>query len=211
MLGAIPGVSGVYAAGGIAGNPGLWFSSQASLERVHLEIAVADSVSTAIVMDQTRQQIRTLGESLAGVEFTLKPGATTLERMLRPQTSDIEIRIQGADPAACNQIAGGFEGKINQLPGLVDLSMACRQGGPEYHLRIDRVNAERYGITPREVADHIAWQTSGGEATSISRVDRRIAVRLDPENLRSKSIEENPRVSYFLRRGAGAALRARSL
>ena len=205
MLGAMPGVSGVYAAGGIAGNPASWFSPQAALERVHLEIGVAESVATESVMDQTREHIRMLGENLAGVGFALKPGATTLERMLRPQTSDIEIRIQGSDPAICTQIAGGFARKINRLPGLVDLNMASREGGPVYHVRIDRVNAERYGVTPREVADHIAWQTSGGEATAISRVDRKIAVRVQPEHLGSKSIDDLL-ASHMLCRGVPVPL-----
>jgi len=55
------------------------------------------------------------------------------------------------------------------------------------------------------VADHIAWQTSGGEATAISRVDRKIAVRVQPEHLGSKSIDDLL-ASHMLCRGVPVPL-----
>ncbi|RPH37943.1 efflux RND transporter permease subunit, partial [bacterium] len=115
MLHGIPGVIGVYATMGIAASPDIWSLSDASIGHIHLEISLAENTKTESVMDQAREQIRLLSRNLAGVEFSVKPSGTTFERILRPQTSDIDIRIQGSDPATSRRIAEEFFREIRHL------------------------------------------------------------------------------------------------
>ncbi len=190
MLLRVPGVSGVYAAGGIAASPEIWSLSDPSSGHIRLEIAVAEGVRTAPVMEQAREEVRSLCRSLAGMDFMIKPAATTFERILRPQSSDIVIRIQGSNPAANSRIAAEFVRQVQDVRGLADMSIPSRDGAPEYHLEIDRKALERYGVTPRDVTEHISRQTGGSEATVLTSVDRRIAVRVQPENVGQKRIED---------------------
>ncbi len=190
MLRPIPGVSGVYASGGIAASPDIWSLANASVGHIHLEITVAESIQTAPVMEAARERIRSLCRYLDGVEVMVRPGVTTFQRILRPQLSDIIVRFHGNDRAVSGRIAEQFAREIQFLPGLADLSIASRDGAPEYRVRIDRRAAERYGVTPHDVAEHISAQTTAGEVAVISDVDRRVGVRLQPEDLGGKRIED---------------------
>jgi hydrophobic/amphiphilic exporter-1 (mainly G- bacteria), HAE1 family len=190
MLCRVPGASGVYVAGGIAASPDVWSLGDASHTHIHIEITVADSMRTAPAMEQAREGMRSLCRNLAGVEFTVKPGATTFERILRPQSSDVIIRIQGSDPAISKRIGGEFARQIQHLPGLADVSVPSRDEAPEYRVLIDRVAAERYGVTPREIAEYISLQTARTEATALSNVDRHIAMRVQSENSGRKNLQD---------------------
>ena len=175
LLHSAPGVSGVYAACGIAANPDIWSLPDVSSGHIHLEITVTGTVPTVTVMRYARERMRSLSQSLEGVDFTVRPGATTFERILRPQSTDLQIRIQGNDPVINGRIAAEFAHQVQDLPGLVDVSIPSRDGAPEYRIVIDRLAAERYGVTPREIIGHISQQANGVEATVLSGVDHRIA------------------------------------
>jgi hydrophobic/amphiphilic exporter-1 (mainly G- bacteria), HAE1 family len=205
LLLAIHGVTGVYMAGGMAANPDFWSVSEASTGNARLEVTVNESAVTRAIMEEARKRISVLFDQLAGVTFTVTPSATTFERILRPEDNDIAIRIQGGDPSVCNRIAEEFARRIRSVSGLVDSSLPSRDRAPEYRIRIDRHAVARYAITPRDVAEHISGQTSGEEATELASVDRQTVVRVLPENLGSKTIQDLLS-SYVICRGARVPL-----
>jgi HAE1 family hydrophobic/amphiphilic exporter-1 len=189
MMLKIRGVRGVYTVGGNAANPEIWLQSDVAVGQLHLEITVAENTRTAPVMEEARECMNSLCMHLAGVDFMVKPGSTTFERILRPQSTDIAIRIQGGDPAVCGRIAEAFALQIQRLPGLADLSLPSRECSPAYCIRIDRVAVARYGVTARDVAEHISQQTTGDEATVLSDLDRQIAVQVQPGNLKTRTVQ----------------------
>jgi hydrophobic/amphiphilic exporter-1 (mainly G- bacteria), HAE1 family len=182
MVAQVPGVCGVYSAAGIATNPDIWTLPEASHSCVHMEISVADSLPTASVMRQAAERMNSYCRNLDDVNLTVKPAATTFERILRPQSKDITIRIQGSDPAVNEHIAGEFMGDIEHLPGLADLRLSSRERAPEYRVLVDPVAAGRYGVRPSDVADYVSRQTGGTVATAFVGADQRVAVRVLPEN-----------------------------
>jgi HAE1 family hydrophobic/amphiphilic exporter-1 len=187
---AIDGVSSVYSAGGMASNTDVWSISDASVANLRLEVTIAENMQTASVMEQARSWMNALSGRLAGVEWTVVPSATTFERILRPQSSDITIRVQGKDPAICDRVAEEFARHVQGLPGLVDLTLPTRDRAPEYRLQIDRCAVARYGVSPQDVAEHVARQTAGGEATVLSDVNRRVVVRVQRANLKQATIQD---------------------
>lgn len=190
VLCRLPGASGVYAAGGIAASPDERTMSDVSSGHLHLEVTVADSVPVAPVMEQAREKLRSLCRSLAGVEFSVKPGATTFERILRPRSHDIIVRVQGSDPEIGSAIAAAFARQIRSVPGLADVSVPSLRKAPEYSVQIDRTAAACYGISLNAVAEHISRQTAGENAAVLSDADRQAVVRVQPERLKEKRIED---------------------
>jgi HAE1 family hydrophobic/amphiphilic exporter-1 len=88
------------------------------------------------------------------------------------------------------QIAGALGNRLGAVKGLTDLRSATQQGEPEYRIVIDRENAARFGLTVRDVAQHISAQVRGTEATYLGDFDRKITIRVQPTEEQRSSIEE---------------------
>ncbi|PIU44446.1 MAG: hypothetical protein COS95_08975 [Ignavibacteriales bacterium CG07_land_8_20_14_0_80_59_12] len=187
---ATPGVADVYSASGITQEEDYWTVSSASLEKADLEVRVRSDASTAEVTDRVRRLLTGWQKSFHGVEFSVRSHGTTFEQILRPEPNDIKIRVFGKDPGVALQIAGALGNRLGAVKGLTDLRSATQQGEPEYRIVIDRENAARFGLTVRDVAQHISAQVRGTEATYLGDFDRKITIRVQPTEEQRSSIEE---------------------
>lgn len=176
----MPGVQGVYTAIGIPEERTLWTVVDASLEKAEIEIKVTAETVTQRVIEQVRQYLETIRPLFAGVEFSVKRRGTTFEQILRPEPNDIKVRVIGRDPHAAFRIAEEFTQRLDTIEGLVDLRTSLQRGSPEYQLVVDREQAARYGLSVYSVAQFIAGQVRGKEATYLSDFDRKITIRVQP-------------------------------
>lgn len=184
------GVQGVYSAIGITEEQNLWTVSEAAVERAELEIKVKDEAKTDEVVEQVRRHLTTLQSMFAGVEFAVKKRGTTFEQILRPEPNDIKIRVVGRDPQVATQTAAQFAERLRGIEGLVDLRTSLQQGSPEYQIVVDREQASRYGLSVQSVAQHIASQVRGKEATYLSDFDRKITIRVQPNFNQRKQLDD---------------------
>jgi hydrophobic/amphiphilic exporter-1 (mainly G- bacteria), HAE1 family len=190
LLMAIPGVHGVYTAGGVAAAPDAWNVSEASPEQIHLEVIVAEESSTPGVLQKARESMHAICAGLHHVACVLTPGTTIFERILRPQTKDIVIRIQGQNPDVCGALARQFSHAVHQTPGLTDMNNGSGDGRTEYQVSIDRSSAERYGVLPFDVSRSIYRLTTWTQATTLTGIDRQTTVRVQPSKVRGRRIED---------------------
>lgn len=164
--------------------------TEASVERANLEITVRHEGKTPQAIESVRTYLEKIQSSLAGVEFSVRRRGTTFERILRPEPNDIKVRIIGPEQGVAFQIAEKFSERLRQIEGLVDLRASMQRGSPEYQIEVDREQASRYGLSVHAVAEHLAQQVRGREATYLSDFDRKITIRVKPTGGTTESIDQ---------------------
>jgi HAE1 family hydrophobic/amphiphilic exporter-1 len=185
----LPGVQGVYARIGIPEEYSLWALADVSIERAELEVKVEDETKTPEAIAQVRQYLAGIRPAFAGVEFAVKRRGTTFEQILRPEQNDMKLRVIGRNPEVASRIAKECAELLKEVQGLVDLWTSLQRGNPEYQLVVDREQAARYGLSVYSVAQFIAGQVRGREATYLSDFDRKITIRVQPADDGRQSID----------------------
>ena len=89
----------------------------------------------------------------------------------------IEVKLFGDDLSTLNTIAARVGGKLEKVPGLVDLILP-RRGNPELEVRIDPTRAAKAGFTTLDVSTQLADGLLGDVATEVRRADRLIDLRV---------------------------------
>jgi len=77
----------------------------------------------------------------------------------------LEIKIYGKDLAKLREIADGLVARVRDVPGLRDVSHTLSQAKPEYHIRVDRDRAARFGLMVNQVETAVQTATLGQVAT----------------------------------------------
>ena len=80
------------------------------------------------------------------------------------QVKPVEIKLYGPDLERLHQMALAVQAEINEVEGLVDLSISLEPAKPEQHLLIDREKAAGFGLTIGEIAKAVETATLGGVA-----------------------------------------------
>jgi HAE1 family hydrophobic/amphiphilic exporter-1 len=142
-----------------------------------------------------------------GVEYTVKPRETTVGHIFRREENDVKILIEGKDPEQRSRIAARYAEVITRVPGVVDVRRSLQDGTREYLVSIDRDKADRYGLTVNAIAQHIAEQVRGKEATNLTEFDRRIPVRVQPAADLRKAMPDLLSSSMYTREGREVPLR----
>jgi len=189
-LAHVSGVKGVYSSLGLPEHQDLLTVSDAAIEKANLEIKVDEGASSSEVADKVRERLMNYQQITSGIEFSVRRRGTTFEHILRPQQNDIKIRVIGREQKSTHQIAQDVAQRIKNVKGLVDLRTSLQRGSPEYKIVIDRDQASRFGLTVQAVAQHLAQQVRGKEATFLSDFDRKITVRVQPSADQRKTIED---------------------
>lgn len=186
----MPGIANVYSSIGITDNANFWTVSNTSIEDIRIEAKVNDNSETNTVVDAVRKRLHHFQSTVQGVEFSVKKRETTFEHILRPEQNDIKVRVIGKDPNMALTLAEEVALQLRRIEGLTDLRTTLQQGNPEYTLVVDREQASRYGLSVQQVAQSLAAQVKGIEATFFNDFDRKITIRVQPSPTQRKNIEE---------------------
>jgi HAE1 family hydrophobic/amphiphilic exporter-1 len=90
----------------------------------------------------------------------------------------VAIKIFGKDLDKLKEIADGIVARINDVPGLRDVTHTLSQGKPEYQIRIDRDRAARLGLMVSQVAGTVQTATLGTVATRYREGSEEIDLRV---------------------------------
>ncbi|MFO0728147.1 MAG: efflux RND transporter permease subunit [Myxococcota bacterium] len=90
----------------------------------------------------------------------------------------IELKLFGDDYAVLRSKAEEIYGRIQDVPGLVDLYAGFEGGAPELRFRIDSAAAARAGTTAEEISANLEASLHGVQAAALRRPDRSIGVRV---------------------------------
>jgi hydrophobic/amphiphilic exporter-1 (mainly G- bacteria), HAE1 family len=77
----------------------------------------------------------------------------------------VEIKIYGKELAGLRGLADDVVRRISGVPGLRDVTHTLSQAKPEYHVRIDRDKAARFGLTVNQVETAVQTATVGQVVT----------------------------------------------
>jgi HAE1 family hydrophobic/amphiphilic exporter-1 len=111
---------------------------------------------------QVLEEIRKELPRLEGVKFE----AIDMEQMFfGGAIAPVEIKIFGKDLMKLREIADAMVAQIREVPGLRDVAHTLSLSKPEYHLRIDRDKAARFGLTVNQVSTAVQASTLGQVAT----------------------------------------------
>jgi len=102
----------------------------------------------------------------------------------------VEIKLFGKDLQALKGIADGIVARINDVPGLRDVTHTLLQGKPEYQIRIDRDRAARLGLMVSQVAGTVQTATLGRVATRYREGSEEIDVRVRFKEQYRNNIQE---------------------
>jgi HAE1 family hydrophobic/amphiphilic exporter-1 len=111
---------------------------------------------------QVLEKIRSKLPKLENVKFE---GLDMTQSMMGGTTVPVEIKIFGKDLAKIRSIADDIVQMIKDVPGLRDVTHTLAQAKPEYHIRIDRDRAARFGLMVSQVATTVQTATLGRVGT----------------------------------------------
>jgi len=100
------------------------------------------------------------------------------QMMLGGSTSPIDIKVFGSDLDRLKDAADRIVEHIQDVEGLRDVSHTLAEAKPEFHIRIDREKASRFGLMINQVAHAIQTASLGTVATRFREGNEEIDVRV---------------------------------
>jgi HAE1 family hydrophobic/amphiphilic exporter-1 len=93
-------------------------------------------------------------------------------------STPVEIKIFGQELNDLRRYADDVVARIKDVPGIRDVTHTLAQAKPEYHIRIDRDRAARFGLTVNQVESAVQMATLGQVATRYREAGDEIDVRV---------------------------------
>jgi len=150
------------------------FSASGTHEGV-IWVGLVDQDNRSISDEEILENIRKKLPRLKGVEFeTVDLGQMMTGGAMAP----VEIKIFGKDIWKLKEIADNIIERIKDVEGLRDLTHTLAEGKPEYHIKINREEAARYGLMVNSVANAIQTASLGKVATQYREENEEVDVRI---------------------------------
>ncbi len=124
---------------------------------------------------QVVEEIRKRVPKFEGVKFESMDMSAM---MMGGAAAPVEIKLFGKDLAKLREIADGLVVRLKDVPGLRDVTHSLSQSKPEYHLKIDRDKAARFGLTVAQVESAVQTATLGQVATRYREEGEEYDVRV---------------------------------
>ncbi len=98
--------------------------------------------------------------------------------------SPIEVEVRGHDLETLKTLSRTAEGRLAEIPGLVDVRSSLQSGNPEIRIIYDRDRLAEYGLSLRTVAELVRNKVQGSVATEYRQAERLIdiLVRLEEDD-----------------------------
>ena len=151
------------------------------------------------LMEDVRAKVR-------AAEAAAQDGLPDAElRLTRPSlfsfSTPIEVVLYDGDLDRLRDVSGRVTSTLSGIDGLTDVRSSLVAGYPEVRIRYDRVLLERFGLDTGTIARRIRDKVLGSAATTISRGDGRVdlRVRISEDDRRGledlKRLNINPEVN----------------
>lgn len=109
------------------------------------------------VVESAREWGRT---NLTGVNITVNEPSMTGGEGDKP----IYIRVTGKKTEVIKDITEKVEKIVKNTPGTIDISNSLSSGQPEINIRVDRVEAARYGVSAYDISNTVRSSIEGAKA-----------------------------------------------
>ena len=155
---------------------------------VHVELKPgADKAGLVVALNEK------LG-AYPGVQLNFtQPIQNAFDELLSGIKAQLAIKVFGEDLGVLQETAGKIKEAIEDIPGLVDLSVEQSFGQPQVQVVADRAACARYGITVDEVLELVELAIGGEPVDNIYLNTRRFGIHLryqkdfraDPDAIRN--------------------------
>ncbi len=135
--------------------------------------------STDEIIAELRRKFRA---AVPGVEWDFAGILSDLIGDLTWSPKPIEVKIFSTDAELLKRKASDIAAEIKQLKGVVDVFDGLVYAGPTLSLRVRSIAAQRFGLTPADVAAAVNTAMLGQQASSVLEGDRVVRIRVRVDN-----------------------------
>ena len=125
--------------------------------------------------DEIRNQIRARIPEVRGSHIHF---LSTADMMSGGANDPIDIRIYGNDLNRLKDIAHDIEKRMTPISNITDVTNSMKDAKEEAHIKIDKLKAFQYGLTPAQIASAINTATLGSLAGIFRRSGEEIDIRV---------------------------------
>ena len=147
---------------------------------------------------QVLEKVRSLLPKLENVKFE---AIDMSQSMMGGSATPIEIKVFGQDLGTLRSTADAMVARIQDVPGLRDLTHSMVKGKPEYRLRIDRDRAYRLGLSVAQVANTVQTATVGRVASRYREGSDETDIRIRFQERYRDSMDEIRRLPLVTPQG----------
>jgi HAE1 family hydrophobic/amphiphilic exporter-1 len=142
----------------------------------------------------TESAERIEAEALAAVREALADVPDLAVTIARPVLftfkAPVVIEVRGNDLGDLAEGTRRVAEELRGLDGLRDVEASIQPGSPEVHIVYDRDAIARLGLDVRAVAERVRAEVQGEEATKLTRLDRKIPIRVRLANIDAATLDE---------------------
>ncbi len=137
--------------------------------RVSLRVLLKPRGERAMSQSDLVRALRDRLQEVAGIEVTSVAAARESIGSLKP----IQVSLQGRDLRELQRLAGEFEERVADVPGLIDLESSLKDARPTLAMQVDRERAADLGLSIGQIGSALrpllageavtTWQAADGE------------------------------------------------
>lgn len=148
-------------------------------------------------VDTIIKNLRQRMENIPGLTFSIVKEQSTMAQFLAFTSAEIGLKIKGEELNRLKILAEQLVVKLQEIPGITDLSTNIGEGKPEFRVSIKKEALERYNISPGTISNFLVDAVRGRLATEFKELEKKydILVRLDAntrENIETLLDEQIP-------------------
>ncbi|MDE2998740.1 MAG: efflux RND transporter permease subunit [Gemmatimonadota bacterium] len=106
----------------------------------------------------------------------------------------IEVEISGYNLGTLRALSDELAGRLEDLPGLVDVKTSAEGGNPEVQIRFNRKWVAQMGTSISEIGGLIRNKIQGEVATEFARGDRKVDIRVRADERHRATVEDLKRL-----------------
>ncbi len=152
---------------------------------------------------QVLEKVRSLLPKLENVKFE---AIDMSQSMMGGSATPIEIKVFGQDLGTLRSTADAMVARIQDVPGLRDLTHSMVKGKPEYRIRINRDRAYRLGLSVAQVANTVQTATVGRVASRYREGSDETDIRIRFQERYRDSMDEIRRLPLVTAQGKTVTL-----
>lgn len=119
-----------------------------------------------------------------------EPLSHRIDHMISGVRAKIALKIFGDDLDTLRGVAGDFESRMKEIPGIGDVAISTQARLPQVSITVDHERAASYGITPASVMEALQTLALGQSVSEIFEGERRfeLVVRMQDDDRTSSGL-----------------------
>jgi len=195
----IPEVKTIFTSVGGSGN--MMLSSGVQGDRATMNVSLVPKAERIRGVDTVAEDIRGLLGSIPGTKITV---TVSQQGMSMSSGGQINIQVNGDELSVLRKLTDDIVAIVRSVPGTREVSSSIEDGNPEVQIKVDRLRAASFGLTPMQVSNEIRNAMQGTVASRYSVGGEEINIRIKYLPARFETMEDLQNMN--IRTAAGALI-----